>query len=597
MLIEGAVGLGIQRLSVIDLVTGDQPIHNEDRTVTVVMNGEIYNFRGLRQQLERRGHRFATRTDTEVVVHLYEERGPRFVEELAGMFAIALWDRANARLVLVRDRVGKKPLFYAEREGTLTFASEIQALARDDELDLEPDPHALDCYLAHGYVPAPLTAFRGVSKLPPAVRLTLDERGLRCERYWHLDFARKRHPARRDELTEELRDLIARAVRRRMVADVPVGLFLSGGMDSSVIAAVMSELSPQPLKTFSVGFAEDGYDEQPYGRLVADAFGTSHHELRVAPDVSSLIPRMARHYGEPFADSSAVPCFYLAEAARREVTVALNGDGGDEVFAGYPRYIGERLMSRTQRLPRSVRVLGSCVGRSFPESADARGVASRVRRHTRHLAASPVERYVGYMTFFDAEDRCRLYTDEYREQVDEPLSPAPVLEAWMSSTAEDVVDRMLDVDTRTYLPGDLLPKMDIATMAHSLEARSPLLDHEVMEFMAALPGSYKVRGLQGKRLLREAFRGRVPEVILRRPKRGFEAPIGSWLRGQLRDFAQEMLDNGLLVQRGAVRPERVRTILNEHLEARRDNTRQIWSLLMLEVWQREFGLRPVRSVG
>jgi asparagine synthase (glutamine-hydrolysing) len=376
--VTSQVALGIQRLRVIDLEGGDQPIYNEDGSVVVVLNGEIYNYRELREQLRRRGHRFATAGDTEVIVHLYEEMGPRCVEALHGMFGFALWDESERRLVLARDRVGKKPLYYSDRQAAFSFASELTALMQDPEIPRDQDPAALDAYLAYRWVPSPASAFAAARKLPAATYLVLDERGVRRERYWQLDFSNKRQFSSVVERNEEIRSQIRGAVRRRMIADVPLGAFLSGGVDSSIVVAAMAEQSTEPVRTFSIGFTSDEYNELPQARLVASRFGTDHHEYVVDPDAIEILPRIVRHYGEPFADSSAVPSFYVAEMARREVTVALNGDGGDETFAGYARYAANAAAEWQDREPRQsptpldVRARSRCAGpiRRVPHPAD-----------------------------------------------------------------------------------------------------------------------------------------------------------------------------------------------------------------------------------
>src|SRR5215207_9159943 len=378
--VDVGVGLGIQRLRVIDLATGDQPIFNEDRSVAVVLNGEIYNYRELRKDLERGGHVFATRSDTEVIAHLYEEAGPRLVEYLHGMFALAVWDGTRRRLLLARDRVGKKPLYYAEHDGGLTFASELAALLENRRIPRDVDHQALDAYLAYRWVPAPMTAFRAIRKLPPACTLVVDGGRAAIERYWRLDFGRKRPVGDVREIHEELREQIRAATRRRMIADVPLGAFLSGGVDSSAIVAAMAEASPEPVRTFSIGFANDNFNELPAARLVAERFGTEHHEHVVSPDALEIIPRIVRHYGEPFADDSAIPSFYVAQMARGHVTVALNGDGGDESFGGYTRYVANLAAGLLERVPRRLRAAAGAAGSRIPESGTIDSWPSRLRR-------------------------------------------------------------------------------------------------------------------------------------------------------------------------------------------------------------------------
>jgi len=586
--LEGAVGLGIQRLRVIDLDTGDQPIYNEDRSIAVVLNGEIYNFRELREELRSRGHVFATKGDTEVIVHLYEERGPDCVRALNGMFAFALWDAREQRLLLARDRVGKKPLFYSARRGALSFASELRSLMSDPEISRELDHDALDCYYAYQYVPSPLSAFKAVAKLAPGHTLVWQAGRITTERYWQLDYSRKR-TASKPELEEELREHIRAAVRRRMIADVPLGAFLSGGVDSSAVVAVMAQESAQPVQTFSIGFDRAAYNELAYARQVAELFATDHHELTVHPSAIDLLPRIVRHYGEPFADSSAIPSFYVSELARRHVTVALNGDGGDESFAGYNRYISNTVAGRLERgLPLWTRRLGARIGERLPGHPNAKSALSRAKRLSRSLALTGPERYARHMSYFDAWARADLYTPEYRALTAASPAAAIIAEPWHRASGSDLVDVLLEVDVNTYLPGDLLVKMDIATMAHSLEARSPLLDHELMEFAASVPAELKLRGMEKKILLRDAVRTWLPDEILDRPKMGFAVPLADWFRHELRGYATDVLLDPRTLDRGYFRPEAVRGLIERHVGGLEDCSPKLWALLVAELWHREF---------
>ena len=564
--IEPQVALGIQRLRVIDLESGDQPIYSEDGSVVVVLNGEIYNFRELREQLLRRGHRFATASDTEVIVHLYEETGARAVEALHGMFAFALWDKRERRLVVARDRVGKKPLYYSDRPAAFSFASELTALMQDPEIPRDPDRAALDAYLAYRWVPAPASAFAAVRKLPAATYMTFDETGVRAERYWRLDFSAKRRFSSAAERNEEIRTEIRRAVRRRMIADVPLGAFLSGGVDSSIVVAAMAEHSSEPVRTFSVGFASDEYNELPQARLVAERFATEHHEHVVEPNVIEILPRIVRHYGEPFADSSAVPSFYVAEMARRRVTVALNGDGGDETFAGYGRYAANVLLARADLMPAAARRLIRRAVAALPPSGRIESPTNRLRRVMSVLDLDAPDRYAAYMTRLNGLDRDQLYTAEYRQTLADQAVLEVIRKPWRESTAADLRDRMLDVDTRTYLTDDLLAKMDIATMAHSLEARSPLLDHEFMEFAASLAPEDKLSGRCYKVALKAAVRGWIPDEILDAPKRGFRLPIHDWLRADLRDYSRDVLLDPAAIDPSHFNRTYVARLLDEHAD-------------------------------
>jgi asparagine synthase (glutamine-hydrolysing) len=581
---SGPVGLGIQRLRIIDLDTGDQPIYNEDGSVVVVLNGEIYNYAELREELLRAGHKLATKGDTEVIVHLYEELGTGCVAKLHGMFSFALWDARRQRLFIARDRVGKKPLFYSLRDGVLSFASELRALSQDPGVPREIDPEALDAYLAYGYVPAPLSVFRGVRKLPPAHQLVFENGALAIERYWRLDYSRKRSTADPREIDERIRAALREAVGRRMVADVPVGAFLSGGIDSSAVVAAMAEQSHEPVKTFSIGFADAGVDELPRARLVAERFATDHHELIVEPDAIELLPRLVRQYGEPFGDHSALPCFHLAELAREHVTVALNGDGGDESFAGYQRYTSNLLAARLERLPTPLRrAVASASGR-LGDGRDPRAWSSRVQRFASRLPGGRHERYLSQVSVFDREERLSLYAPELARDVEGAEAERFLLDPWAEASGAALLDQLLEIDATVYLPGDLLAKIDIATMAFSLEARSPLLDHELMELAAALPPEQKAKGAERKVALRRALRGWVPDEILDGTKQGFELPVASWLRTDLAPYAREVLLDRECAERGWTQPGAVERLIDQHVSGAADHGRKLWALLTLELW-------------
>jgi asparagine synthase (glutamine-hydrolysing) len=583
---DHGVGLGIQRLRIIDLHTGDQPIFNEDGSVVVVLNGEIYNFRELRADLERRGHRFSTRSDTEVIVHLYEEHGVDCVEHLHGMFGLAVWDARRRRLLLARDRAGKKPLFYALRDGGISFASELTALMQDETIPRDVDLQALDLYLAYRYIPSPYSAYAAVRKLPAAHRLVLDEDGARVERYWKLDFG-ARAQGSDEELVLALREHLLAATRRRMVADVPLGAFLSGGVDSAGVVAAMAEQSDRPVQTFSIGFEDPALDEREPARLVARHFGTDHHELVVEPDAVEVIPRILRHHGEPFADATSIPTFYLAQMAREHVTVALNGDGGDEAFAGYRRYEANLAAARADRLPRRARRGAAAIARLVPPDGRLNSTRSRVRRLGATLAMEPLDRHLAYMTDLQGLDRRRIYSADFRAQLGPSAVRDVVAVPWHASSAHGLLDRMLDVDSQTYLADDLLAKVDIATMACSLEGRSPLLDHELLQFAASLPPHLKIAGSERKVALRRALRGWVPDSILDAPKRGFQPPLARWFRGDLREYAREVLLDPTATRRGYFEEGAVARLLSEHAAGRADHSQGIWTLLIFELWHRE----------
>jgi asparagine synthase (glutamine-hydrolysing) len=587
------VGLGNQRLAIIDVRSGNQPIFNEDRSVAVVLNGEIYNFEALRSDLVKRGHMFTTRCDTEVLVHLYEELGERLVERLRGMFAFAIWDARKRHLLLARDRVGKKPLFIARRGSKLWFASEMMAMLQDPEVARTPDPRAITSYLAFQYVPHPLSAFAGVEKLPPASTLVVTADGASERRYWELDYTDSNARATHDELAERLRELIWEATRIRLMSEVPLGAFLSGGIDSSAVVAAMADQTTAAVKTFSIGFADADFDELRFAKKVAQRFSTDHHELVVEPNAVEIMPKLARHYGEPFADPSAIPSFYLAEMTSRHVTVALNGDGGDESFAGYRRYIQSAIVDHLGRLPTGVRQLAPVLARHVGKGNRSNSIRARMHRLARVLALEPHVRYAHWMSAFPAQTRAEMLQDEFVASTGGWRPEERIARIWLTSTAHGGVERMLETDVNTYLPDDLLVKMDIATMAYSVEARSPFLDHHLMEFAAELPPSLKLRGTSGKVLLKHALRGIIPDEILDRPKMGFGVPLPQWFRKELRNLPADMLLSGDARVQSYLRPEAIKQMIEEHHDRRADHSARLWTLLQLELWHREVVESPL----
>jgi asparagine synthase (glutamine-hydrolysing) len=579
----GACALGHRRLSIIDLrPEGGQPMTNEDDSIAVVVNGEIYNFRALRAELEGKGHRFKSRSDSEVVLHLYEEEGVDFLTRLRGMYALALWDEPRQRLVLARDRFGKKPLYYHVGPEGLVFASELGGLAASGHFERRPDLDAIDAFLCLQYVPSPSTGFLGVRKLPAGSRL-ICERGRigEPERYFELRFDRPRSGSLA-ALTEELDAQIDDAVRVRMVSDVPLGAFLSGGLDSSLIVAMMARHSSEPVKTFSVGFTSKDRSELPYARMVAERYGTDHHELTVQPDMASVIPQFVRHYGEPFADSSALPTWYLCEYTRTGVTVALSGDGGDEAFAGYRRYSHSKTARVLRSLPGPLpSLLAKTIG-SIPTPA-----AQQVRDYGRRLMEPEHIRFLGLAAHIPYEDRMVLYSSDMRRRYAEDRTAARFGELYAASTAIDPVNRLLDLDIHTYLTDDILTKVDIASMAHSLEVRCPLVDQNLMVFAASLRGDMKLRGLTTKLILREVAKPLLPEQILSRRKQGFGLPIDRWMKEDLAPLSRDVLLDRTARERGLFEPSAIETLLEQQQrgEPRGD---QIWALMILELWYREF---------
>jgi asparagine synthase (glutamine-hydrolysing) len=572
---DGEVALAARRLSIIDLETGDQPISNEDATVHVVQNGEIYNYRELRRELERAGHRFRTHGDTEILVHLYEEDGERFAERLRGMFAVALWDAPRRRLVLARDRFGIKPLYYRDEGGELSFASELRALPRG-EVDLD----AVEAFLAFNSIPAPLTIFREARKLPAGHVLAWESGRTRLERFARpapvpVDELRDDEEA---ELVEELRARLRDSVRAHLVSDVPVGVLLSGGVDSALLAALAAQESSEPLRTFSIGFAERSFNELEDARRVASRYGTQHRELVLRPDAALLLPALADAFDEPFADSSALPTYLVSELAANDVKVALSGEGGDELFGGYYTYAADLL---AQRFGALARLAGPLVER-LPTSTAKASFDYKAKRFVRAAHLPPLERHHGWKEIFSPDARAELTGRE------STFDPVDVLRARYAETeGADELARLQDVDLGTYLVDDLLVKTDRASMAHSLEARVPYLDTVVTNLALALPTRHKVRGLSKKVLLRKAAAPLLPREIVNGKKRGFSIPAAAWLRGELEPFARETLSSQTLRRQGYFRPDVVQRLLDEHVEGREDRSRQLWGLLAFTLWHQQ----------
>ena len=566
--------IGARRLAILDVLAGHQPMADESGEILAVQNGEIYNFRALRDELLARGHRFATDNDTEILPHAYEEFGDELVSRLRGMFALAIWDGRRRQLLLARDRMGKKPLVYARTEHGFAFASEIQALLTL-RIDRNVDDQGIRDYLTYGYVGAPRTAFRAIRKVRPGQILVLSEHSVEERPYWRLSFEPKRGLDERDAITA-LDAALADAVTTRLISDVPLGAFLSGGLDSSTVVAYMARASAKPVSTFSIGFTDADFSELRYARIVAERFGTDHHEFVVEPSAAEVLPMLVRHLGEPFADSSIIPTYYVAKMARKHVTVALNGDGGDELFAGYDRYRGAVLARRLELAPAPLRRLVSALSKRMPDGALPRTVR-RARRFLTTLDLDSQARYLRWIGYFVTDDIAgsRLHATGLDED-------------WMGpATSEarpgDELERLLAVDMRTYLPGDLLVKMDIASMAASVETRSPFLDQELIELVTHLPSEFKLRG-RSKYLLRRLMRGSLPDEILDRGKMGFGAPVGRWIRGPMREMVSDCLLDG--PDRGFVDQGAVRRVVTDHLEGRSDQTVRVWALLMLELWAR-----------
>jgi asparagine synthase (glutamine-hydrolysing) len=586
---DGPIGLAHRRLSIIDLSpAGHQPMSNEDDTIWIVFNGEIYNFQSLRPDLLHRGHRFRSNTDTEVILHLYEEHGTDCLRFLRGMFAFALWDGPRRQLFLARDRLGKKPLSYQQDAQGLRFASEVKAILQDSEVTARPDPVGISHYLTYGYVPGSGSAFLGVRKLPPGHYLTWRDGRTDVVRYWRLRRDQKQERPE-EEWCQEILARLEEAVRLRMISDVPLGAFLSGGIDSSAVVALMSRAGAGPVKTFSIGFEEPEYDELKYARQVAERFGTEHHELVVRPDAAAILPKLAWQFDEPFADSSAVPTYYVAQMTRQYVTVALNGDAGDESFGGYDRYVANLLAASFDRWP-GAGLLRHAIRSGLhllPHRGTRTSLLYRGRRFLDGLTETPERRYARWFCHFHDDRKAELCTPEFLAAGGEDALEV-LLAAYRESDAPDFGDATLGVDAGLYLPDDLLVKVDIASMAHSLEARSPFLDHEFMEFAATIPFELKVRGRVKKYILKRALAGLLPERILHRPKMGFGVPIDHWLRHELREVAYETLLGSRAASRGYFQVRTVRRMLDEHMQGKAGWHYLLWNLLMLELWHRTY---------
>ncbi len=583
--IDGHVGLGHRRLSIIDTKGGNQPMTNEDRSLWLVYNGEIYNFIELTEELKKRGHRFSTRCDTEVILHLYEDYGPDCLAHLRGMFAFAIWDARKRQLFCARDRLGQKPLYYSFKNGTFVFASSPAAILCYPGFQRRVDLQSLDLYLTYQYIPSPHCIFDGVSKLPPASCLTLKGDDIKVERYWDVD-ATAQNRLSYGECHERLRELLSEATRLRLVSDVPLGAFLSGGIDSSIIVALMSSQTDRPVKTFSIGFEDRSYNELPFARLVARSYSTDHHEFVVRPKAVELLPKLVWHYGEPFADSSALATYYVAEQCRRHVTVALNGDAGDELFAGYPRYLAFKLSSLLAKFP-LVKPQARFWERVL-RRAGARTLPGRARRFIEAMSFEGASRYLSYVVYFSDSERERLYGDEMREAMRLFNADGYLKRIYDTYKTQDDIARILLVDLHSYLPEDLLVKVDIATMANSLEARSPFLDHRFVEFAASLPVGWKLKGRKSKYILKDAFSDQLPAEIIHRGKMGFGVPVSNWFRGELMSYIQQVLLDPRALSRGYFNRARVEGLVSEHVKGIQDHGYRLWALLVLELWHREF---------
>jgi asparagine synthase (glutamine-hydrolysing) len=585
----GPVGIGMRRLSIIDVEGGRQPIFNETGDIAIVFNGEIYNYQEVRPWLEARGHRFTTRSDTEVVLHLYEEKGEWCARELRGMFAFAVWDGRRQALILARDRFGKKPLYYAASAGGLTFASELKSLLAHPTIGRDFDLEGVNQFLTFGNTLGATTILRSVRKLPPAHVLVASHGDVRLSQYWRWHI-QEDHSLSEGQIVARLRELLQEAVGIRLVGEVPLGAFLSGGLDSSTIVAFMSKASSRPVKTFSIGFGNAAFDELDHCRTVASTFGTEHRELVLDPHAVEVLEDLVWHLDEPFADSSAIPTFFLSKLAREEVTVALSGDGGDELFAGYPGYRAEMYLNGLRRIPRRLRAwtLEHVISPLTEQTRGAtRGTMERARRNLLRVDMSPEDRFLSRHCLFPPALRREVFSDEAQVL----LAPTNHPHHWVKLDFHghrDSVNKAMYLDINVYLPNDMLVKVDRMSMAHSLEVRCPLLDHKLAEFMATVPARHKVRSGRTKYILRRAMAGILPDSILSRGKQGFSVPLDRWFKSGLVASAQTVLFDPRCVRRGWVDPKGVKALLMRHEQGMTAHGEQIWALLVFEMWCRMF---------
>jgi asparagine synthase (glutamine-hydrolysing) len=584
-LVGERAALGMRRLSIIDVKSGQQPIYSEDGNLAIVFNGEIYNFKEVKKELEALGHRFKTNSDTETIVHAYEEFGSDCLEKLRGMFAFAIWNFREETLFIARDRVGKKPLFYSlTPAGNFVFGSELKTLLTHGEIEKTIDFSALDAYLTFGYVPEEFCIFKNVRKLAPGHFLIFKNGKIHTEQYWDFNYTKPANIKTEDEYIEVLREKIKDAVNVRLISEVPLGAFLSGGVDSSTIVAMMSKISPTPVKTFSIGFHEDSFDELRYARVAAKHFGTEHHEFIVTPDLVDIVDELVWHFDEPFSDPSALPTFMVSKMAREFVTVVLSGDGGDELFAGYTRYVTDKRRGGFANLPKAIRtgVLQS-ISRKLPHGAPG-------KNYLYNISLNEIDRYIDSVSQFNAPRRKSLYSRDFQATLNGLFGAGErEFKAFAESVStENAIDNLLYLDSKTYLPGDIMTKVDRMSMANSLEARAPLLDHQLIEFVVNIPPELKMKGIETKYILKRAMENFVPHEILYREKQGFGVPISEWINAQLRERIHSDLQDRVTLERGYFEKSYIQTILNEHSNRRRDHSYPLWLLWMLELWHRKF---------
>lgn len=586
------VGLGHRRLSIIDIEGGHQPMSNEAKTIWMVYNGEVYNFPELKKKLIKKGHRFKTKTDTEIIIHLYEDKGIACLDDLRGMFAFAIWDAKLNKLFLARDRVGQKPLFYYCKDNIFLFGSEIKAILEHESVKRTLDLASLDTYLSYGYITPPSTIFKGIKKLLPAHYLTYDGSEIKTECYWSLDYT-KRKELKIADCERQLYDILGQATKMRLISDVPLGAFLSGGVDSSCIVSLMKDFSSKKVRTFSIGFDEENYNELKYARYVSQKFNTEHKELLVRPRALDILPKLAWHYDQPFGDSSCIPTYYVSKMTRDFVTVALNGDGGDESFGGYHRYKGVKLAELLKFLPKAAFKAGYNLTKFIDKNINKNSMLISTEYGQRFLGGlakshGSLGAYASWITHFSDDEKETLYSKGAKATILSGRGNSYLNEIIKDSSAKDAIEKAMEADVRTYLPEDLLVKVDIATMANSLEGRSPFLDHKVMEFAASMPVDYKLRGFNTKYILKDTFKGKMPISFLNRKKKGFGIPVGKWFSGELKGFVKDMLLDKKAFKKDIFSKAQVESLVNEHQQGRRDHTHRLWMLLSFEMWHRIF---------
>jgi asparagine synthase (glutamine-hydrolysing) len=580
---QPGVALGHRRLAIIDVAGSPQPMSNEDESMWLVFNGEIYNYLDLHHRLDGSGHRFKTAGDTETILHLFEDEGPSCFRVLNGMFALALYDAKHRRLVLARDRFGKKPLYYRAQGGRLAFASEIKSLLCLPDASREIDPAAIDAYLTYQYIPPPRSIYKDIQKLPPGHSLTWRDGQIKIEPYWSPDWSFERSIGKEDAI-ERIRELFYSAVRLRLQSEVPLGAFLSGGIDSSLVCAVAQSMLSQPLQTFSIGFSEKEFDESEHAQRVANHLKTDHHAFRVTPKALEILPQLVEAYDEPFADSSAIPTWYVSELTRKDVTVALSGDGGDEVFLGYERYRAVELGRRLDRTTWLKRLLASPLWQRLPARTRQRSLVRRFKRFSESIRKRPVDRYLDWICIFKETDRAALYRDEFLAELP-PVDPGDYLrDVWAKSGNRDPMAAAANTDLQTYLPCDLMTKVDIASMAHSLEVRQPFLDYRLVEYCASLSKGMRFQWGKPKPLLREAFGDLLPAATWNRAKMGFGVPLAKWFRGELKEYLRDSLLGDHARSHQFFSKSAMEGLIRAHESQAFDHSHRLWSLLFLEVW-------------